>query len=158
MEKEMRKKLYIKTFCSDVSCRRTSGRDQLISRRRRRLRRTRQSVEQPVVIGHRLLFVTGQCVNVVAVRPFGRDELEVRRHFRCQQHHTVKGLVLGRGHRQIVRFVYIAADPQGVRDVHQHRRRGARDRGVRVTRVTIRRFRRQSGLAVVVGSRDVCNS
>jgi len=87
------------------------------------------------VIGHRLLLVTGERVNVVTVGPLGRGELEVGRHLRREQHHSVKGLVLGRGHRQVVRLVDVAANPQGVRHVHHHRRRGGRDYRVHVAQV-----------------------
>jgi len=138
---------------------RTSGRDQLISRRRGCFRRWGQPVEQPVVIGHRLLLVASERVNVVTVGPFWRGELEVGRHLRREQHHSVKGLVLGRGHRQIVRLVDVAADPQGVRYVHHHWRRGGCDCRVRAAQVAgPRQPWRQSGLAVVVGSGDIWNS
>lgn len=116
----------------------TSRSDELISWRRREIRRCRESVQQPVVIRHWLLLVTGQSVNVMPIWPFWCGKLEVRRHLRCQHHNAVKCFVPRGSYGQVICLV--RSYPERVRYVDHlgNRCDGSGRLGTRVARVAAR--------------------
>ena len=73
------------------------------------------------MIGHGLLLVAAERVDVMTVGPLVRRELKVGRALSGQHHHLVERLVLGRLEGKIVDLVYVAAHPQRVRHVDQLR-------------------------------------